>query len=361
MVKLLGPRPKPEIALPRRTLLGAASAALAGGPLLLTPGKAKASTVIRYADEGGENFEFRRTAYLEPFQRATGVEVRHYIGQQNLAKVRAMVQTRNIEFDMVNDLGTTAEAAARLNLTEHFDRSRIDVSRLMFPNWLSEGSAAWLFYTGGIAYDTSAPRELPKSWADYWNVQQFPGRRGLLSRPQETLEQALLADGVAPAQLYPLDLNRAYRSLDKIKPEIRLWIRESAKSLEYLQTRELDFTYTTAARVLHAKANGMPVDFIRDMPISAPQSVYLVKGASNADACMQLAAFFLNNADAALAFFSQRPGYGPTDRVAFERLPAELRAQLPDPADPKATWIDAKWWGANLAAAEQRHRLWLLR
>jgi putative spermidine/putrescine transport system substrate-binding protein len=78
-----------------------------------------------------------------------------------------------------------------------------------------------MLYANVLAYNTERVEGTPSSWADFFNTRKFPGRRGLHKVPSETLEVALLADGVLLGDLYPLDVNRALGKLDTIKDQIQ--------------------------------------------------------------------------------------------------------------------------------------------
>ncbi|WP_246504639.1 extracellular solute-binding protein [Bradyrhizobium agreste] len=72
-------------------------------------------------------------------------------------------------------------------------------------------------YTTVLAYRTDAfkGRKAPQSWADFWNVSEFPGRRAVRKHPFDTIEEALMGAGTPAAQVYPCDLDKAFASLDK--------------------------------------------------------------------------------------------------------------------------------------------------
>ena len=88
-------------------------------------------------------------------------------------------------------------------------------------------------YSTVFAYRTDAIDKAPSNWAEYWDVEGFPGRRSLRKNPIDTLEQALMADGVAPADLYPLDVDRAFAKLDEIKEKIAIWWTGGAQTVSY--------------------------------------------------------------------------------------------------------------------------------
>ena len=318
--------------------------------------------MIRYADDGGYNWDMRTQFYLKPFMDETGVEIQHFVGQRNLAKMKAMAQVGNLEFDMANELGTVSAAADKAGYLAPLDTTRLDLSQHMFPEWVFPGTVAWQYYTGAIGYNAESleGKPLPSTWAEYWDFETFPGRRGMLARPQDTLEQALLADGVAPQDLYPLDLDRAYASMDRIKPEVKIWITDTGQTIELLQNKEIDYTYTTSARVVAAQNNGVPLAMIEQLPISPPQNVHIMKDTPVFDACMQLAARFIENKDSGVGYFTKQIGYGPTNKPTNDALPQEIRDKLPSRDNTKAVWLNIGWWSDNLEAVSERHKLWLL-
>ena len=95
-----------------------------------------------------------------------------------------------------------------------------------------------MLYANVLAYNTERVEGYPSSWTDFFNTRKFPGRRGLHKVPSETLEVALLAEGVLPGDLYPLDLNRALGKLDTIMDQI-LWWEDAARSQRQIASGEV--------------------------------------------------------------------------------------------------------------------------
>lgn len=349
----------------RRRFLGRTMAVGAGmaasWPLILTPGKAKASTVIRFAHGGGRTKDAQNLHIVKPFMEETGIEVVDYTGEQGLAKMKAMVKTGNLEFDVVSHSGFFGVAAGKEGLLEKLDRSRLDLSGYATPQWLWENTMAWSYYTGGIGYNTEATGhdQVARTWPDHWNVEKFPGRRGFVTYPQETLEAALMADGIAPKDLYPLDVERAFKSLDRIKPDVRLWVAKSAKTVEHLQTKELDFAYTYSGRIEKAGAEGFPLAFNNDMPISVPQNISIMKGTSNYDACMQLVEWMVFH-PSGINYLTEFIGYGPTSTVRIDGLSDDVKSKLPRIDNPQACWVDVDWWGENSVEITKRYKEWMI-
>ncbi len=76
-----------------------------------------------------------------------------------------------------------------------------------------------------VAWNTKnvKPAQVPHTWAELWDLKRFSGQRGMWKQPYQVMEIALMADGVPLDKLYPLDVDRALKSLDRIKPEIFWW------------------------------------------------------------------------------------------------------------------------------------------
>jgi putative spermidine/putrescine transport system substrate-binding protein len=364
--RLIGKKPKQASDLiTRRSLLqgaGATAAALAAGPIISTEGKAQASAVVRFADDGGFYGDAREEAFLKPFSKETGVEVRRYIGQKDLSKMKAMQVAGNLEFDVVCDQGGPVEAAGLAGYLVPLDKSKLDLTNYMQPQWATEHAIAFQYYLLGMGYHAEAHKgkPLPTSWAEYWDVKAFPGRRAMLSRPSDTMEVALLADGVAPAKLYPLDVDRAYASLDKLKPSVQVWMDDSAKSIELLQRQEVDYAFTSSGRIEASQAAGVPLRFLYEFPFAGPQDLGILKGTTQADHCMTLINRFVSNPDSGAAYFNKAVGFGPLDRPTLDRLPEALKAKLPNPDNPKVAWGMPSWWGQHLGEVAPRHKLWLM-
>ena len=82
-----------------------------------------------------------------------------------------------------------------------------------------------------LAWDRSRIGMAP-TWSDFWDVARRPGKRGLRRGPRSTLEIALMADGVVPADVYRTlsssdGVDRAFRKLDQLKPYIVWWTTPS--------------------------------------------------------------------------------------------------------------------------------------
>src|SRR5262249_52057776 len=178
--------------------------ALGAGALLGAPARAQGGTV--YVNSYGGVWESSwRKAFFEPFTAQTGIAVKTVPGV-SFAKLKAQAQTRHFEWDVVN-LGDVEYAQAVLEgLLEKVDKEAAKTDQLP-PHMVREyGITSYSLGTNLVYRKDKFPNGGPRSWADFWDVKRFPGNRCLYDRSFTCLAFALLADGVPPEQLYPMDI-----------------------------------------------------------------------------------------------------------------------------------------------------------
>ena len=109
--------------------------------------------------------------------------------------------------------------------------------------------------TGRVS-DREAPIPSITSFADFFDLQNFPGKRGVYNYVSGGLpEIALVADGVAPDALYPLDMDRAYKKMDTIKDQM-VWWDTGAQSAQLLADGEVSMGMSWNGRLSEANEGG---------------------------------------------------------------------------------------------------------
>jgi putative spermidine/putrescine transport system substrate-binding protein len=344
------------VRLTRRSVSRAGIASLLATPFVLRAEPAMAEETIVYVSAGGTTQEAQEKTILAAFQKETGIKVLSVAGA-DLAKMKAQQMSGNIEWDVINLQAGQAVFAATHDMLEKVDYSVVDASdSFMSPE---ESTLAWYVFTGGIGYraTSDAPKH-PTDWPQFWDAKGLPGRRGLRSRPDETLEPALLADGVPARNLYPLDVDRAFRSLDRIKPYVPKWIAETQQTITLMQTNEVDFVYTYSGRVEVARQHGIQVEFVYNANLVTPSYLCVLKGTRHRAAAMKLVSYFLR--PDLQAAFCNLTGYSPIRRAAIKLLTPETLAKQPKMDDPNTAYVDGHWWASNFDTVNQRYQEWLL-
>src|SRR5713101_1073251 len=182
-------------------------------------------TVVNF---GGANGNAQKFAYFEPFEKTTGTKVVSVEFNGELAKVKAMVEAKKVSWDVVEvdagDLGRACEEG----LFEKIDLNKIGKKADFIPETASECGVGAFVWSTVLAYDADKLKAAPKTWADFWDVKKFPGKRGMKKGALYTLEFALMADGVPTKDVYNVlatkaGVDRAFKKLDQLKPNIQWW------------------------------------------------------------------------------------------------------------------------------------------
>ena len=234
----------------RRNLLAASSTLGAYSLLHPLTGMAQMSPAksIRLTANGGESGQSIRVAYIEPFQAKSGFEVVfEETAGTPLGKLRAMVESGRVDV-VLHELGAPALAQAKaLGIVEPLDWAAIAPGPL-FPESRDSHGLGHQFFSVVPAWRSDA--KPLKSWADLWNVKDFPGRRTLPDIPYHAIPIALMADGVAPDKLYPIDLDRAFKSLNRMKEHVQVWWATGAQAPQLLADNEVRYAAVYSGRVV---------------------------------------------------------------------------------------------------------------
>lgn len=341
--------------LSRRRFLRS-SAAVGASAVLGFPAQAqqKPSRLV-IASGGGALDEAYKVAYYEPWRTQTGMSI---VSSPNAAaQLKAMVEQKAVEWDVAQVAAEVAATLGRQGLLEPLDYSVIDKSVLIpgvaHETFLMSDVAAY-----HIAWNTKQVKTpaAPKDWAQFWKA---PGRHGLWKRPYQTLEVALLADGVSADKLYPLDVDRALKSLDKLKANIFWWER-GAQVAQILIDGEVEMSAAWNGRVHQPKLDGAPVDFHLNQSVLISDAWVVPKGAPHKRESMQFIASTL--AAERQAAFTRKIPYGPVNPAALKLLDAQLLAAIPSSSENirKGVFLDVNWWADNGEKTGERFNKWLL-
>lgn len=338
----------------RRLILAQGAAALATPYLLSSKAKAADQLVLVFA--GGSTQVVLEEEIIKPFTAATGIPVT-IVNTTDMAKLKIQVQTKSVEWDLFDYVGPPLMKAASEGLLEEIDPEVFKGAK-MFDN-PSPYLVGYGFYVGGICFDPKRNPNAPRTYPEFWDVEKFPGRRGLRLRSSETMECALLADGVPPNEIYPMDIDRAFRSLERIKPHIRKWVEQTQQTVDLVSSGELDYSYTYLNRVRANQDAGVSMDFSQDQLVVYGSYYCVPKGAPHKDAAMKYLSFVLQNPDK-LANFCKRVSVVPGNLNANAYLDEAARKRLPDINNPAYAVLDNAWWGENFATVEPRFKEFVL-
>jgi putative spermidine/putrescine transport system substrate-binding protein len=289
---------------------------------------------LTVASNGGALSAAEKTAFYDPFGKAKGVEVVGDSFNQELAKVRTQVDTGNVVWDVVSLTAINEATACEEGLLEKVDWAKlVDAKDFEGVGGFGGCGIPYNFISGGLVYDSAKLKDGPKSWADFWNVQKWPGKRGLLYRAEQTFEVALMADGVAPREATqvlagPGGVDRALKKLGELKPSIHWW-KSGDESMQILLTGEVVMSYGWNGRVAAAnKANNraLKIEFGAGH-VSGSQYFCIVKGSKHKDLALAFIGYAV--APEPEASFSRAIAYAPANVKAYALLNDAEKSTLP--------------------------------
>ncbi|WP_253075737.1 extracellular solute-binding protein [Bradyrhizobium sp. 139] len=225
--------------------------------------------MVNGGDVGKANIE----AYTKPFQAATGVKVSAITDQLTLAKLELMVTTNSISVDVFPMNQGAARVAADKGFLEPIDYSIYKKEELdgLFDFAKQPFGVGMVIYSYLMVYNTErfpANKPRPTSWAEFWDVKSFPGVRAVSGRngSEGPWEEALLADGVSPDKIYPMDIDRVFASLDKIKPHVRKWWTVGSEIQQIMQDKAADLVQSYDGRAGLVVSRGLRWSSIETNP-----------------------------------------------------------------------------------------------
>ena len=343
--------------LPRRGALALGLAA----PFIANA-QAQAGEVIVRNPGGAYDDTMRRVVY-EPFTRATGIRVTAVAA--TAARLLAMFRSGNVELDVIDAGDSVLEQLRRQNALADLDYGSWRLSKpediataVKFPTRVGN-----LLYASVIGYSKEAfPNGHPTTWAQFWDTTRFPGPRTLadMATGSPNLEFALLADGVPMDRLYPLDMERAFRSLDRIRRSIPKFWDTGALSAQMLADKEVVLGSFWNGRVQVLIDRGAPLGLDWGQAMMEVQAVGIFRGARNATNAQRLIDFMMQ--PAVQAEYCRELTYGPTNNAAFPLVPPDQLARMPGSPASRAVgfYKDIDWWEDNRAAVNRRWSRWIL-
>jgi putative spermidine/putrescine transport system substrate-binding protein len=343
---------KHSLAFRRRTLAAfsvvTAAALLAGcaGSSADEPSESAAepqlSGEIIWSDFGGPTNEARQEIYFAPFTEETGVEV-----------VSVVVNDAMQEAMMAGETGDYDATHVGLDLVYANKDNVLQIPEEYQDEALPEDIRAYAFGTFFVGHaqgylTATFPDGGPQTWADFWDVERYPGKRAWPGSPgsyDSTCEIALLADGVAPDDLYPLDLDRCSEKLDELRPDL-VFYTSYPEIQQLLASGSATIAMGPSGQFAALRNAGQDVTVSWDEAVVAPNVIAIPKEAPNADNILALTKVFHD--PELQAAFSERTNYGPGNPEAYDFIPEDVQENLVTaPSHTTVVRQDSKWRAEN--------------
>jgi putative spermidine/putrescine transport system substrate-binding protein len=346
----------------RRRALVAGAAVFAAPYVWSRPARAAGQVVIR--NPGGAYSDTQKNYIYDPFTKETGIEV--VIVPSTLTKMLAMVKSGNTELDVAD-----AGLDGLVELDKASALAPIDYAGWKYTNpddvpkdYKTATTIGLLLFATVLGYSNTAfpNSSQPKGWVEFWDAKKFPGARMLadMASGSPNLEFALIADGVAMDKIFPIDIDRAFKSMSVIKPAIKKFWDTGALSAQMLADRDVVLGSIWNGRLQAIADKGAPVAIDWTQHMLQVQSYGIFKDAKN----MKEAQLYVDYAMQAKTQLGmpKELNYGPTNKKTFDLLSAAEIANLPgSPENMKRCFLqDVTWWSDNRAKVNAIWSKWIL-
>lgn len=337
----------------RRSFLKAA-ALLGVAPLALRAGSAEAAGGdLVFVNWGGDASKAYDTAFSKGYTKATGVAVKQDGTGPTEGGITAQFKSGKPTWDVVDADPYSAIALGKQGMLEPIDYTIVDKAKTR-PGMAWDYEVATYFYSYVIAYDAKKYKDkAPKSMADFFDTKTFPGKRALYKWGAGMWEAALMADGVKPADLYPLDLDRAHKKIAAFREHVVTYWGGGAESQNALLSGECSMAliWSTRAQLVEKDSDGA-VKYIWDEGILTPGGMAVVKNnPAGKEAAMKYVAAAQDPAGQIVMF--DMLGQGPANPAADALIPADKkRLNCADPANAaKQVVMNMEWYAEHYSAA----------
>ena len=346
---------RPTMTRRKALQLTAAGAAPLAAPWIV-PAHAQAK-VLHINSYGGVLESSWMKAFSAPFTAASGVEVKA-VPPVSFAKLKAQVRSKNWEWDLTNLGDNEFAQAVHEGLLEKVDTSIVPVGKLA-PGMVTDfGIKSYTLGTNIVYRKDKFPGGGPQSWADFWDVKKFPGDRCLFDRSFTCLAFALLADGVPPDKLYPMDVDRAFKSMDRIKKHIKVWWTQGTQSQQLIRN-EVDMIGMWSARAIDSIESGVPLELVWNGAETYSSNWCVPKGNPNVKLAWQFIATAVEAKNQ--AEFTKLLPYGPSNPEALPLIPEKTLRLTPSwPDNARQSFRhDPVWLAPRLAEIRERWSQWI--
>jgi putative spermidine/putrescine transport system substrate-binding protein len=318
---------------------------------------------LTVVSRGADSIDPWLKVLVQPFVGATAIPVHQASWDGGLDTLEAHLKGLNSDWDLVELGPDELVAACADGLLEKLDFATIGGKDHYLSQGVSDCGVGAAASNIVLAWDRDKFPGTP-TWADFWDVAKFPGKRGLSKGPRGNLEIALIADGVAPADVYKIlatadGVDRAFRKLDQLKPYI-VWWQTGAEAAHILSSGDVLMTTAPSGRIVMAnRADHRNFGIQWNAGLYQVESWAIAKGSPDLRQAQQFLYFAGMPAVEGRLFDSA--GIGGLAKGANDGLAPEMQALSPTTQANlnAAVRLDTGFWHDNLPKLQQRFDAWL--
>jgi putative spermidine/putrescine transport system substrate-binding protein len=318
-------------------------------------------TTLTFVSYGGIFQDGQQEAAADPFAAESGATVLQDGPTEN-SKIKAQVESGNVTWDVI-DSTNVFTAAQCGTLFQKLDTSIVDTSKIPDGAVTDECSIPAMSYGLIVVYNKEKyGAKPPQSWADFYDTTNFPGKRGIQGVTGDidagVLEGALLADGVAEDDMYPLDVDRALEKMSTIRDDIVYWTT-GAESQQLLEAGQVDMALLWSGRAYSAVKNGAPFEPMWNQWMPEADTIAVPVGAKNPKASFAFINYYLGAEQQAK--LSELTSYSPinTDsKPDLDPIAQTFLTTTPERGEDRFP-IDLDWWAENHEDMVAAYTNWL--
>ncbi|QRF62183.1 MULTISPECIES: ABC transporter substrate-binding protein [Variovorax] len=313
---------------------------------------------------GGALQESFRKAYWQPYAAAKSEKLVEDSNVVGLTKVKAMVESGNVIWDLVQMDEEDVVVGCDSGLLEKIDwASAAPATRDLPRELMNPCGVPAMLWAKVLSYDSKRLPDGPKSWADFWDTKRWPGKRALRKQAKQTLEIALMADGVPAAEVYKLlatkaGQDRAFAKLDQIKKDVQWW-EAGAQPIEWLASGAVVMASAYNGRIDAANKEGRSLAMVWKNQVYGPTDWVVVKGSPNKAKALALIDYM--SAPAQQKLFAETIPYGPANPKAQALLSKAVLDKLPNAPQniDQPLLQNTAFWADHLDELQQRFAKWV--
>jgi putative spermidine/putrescine transport system substrate-binding protein len=288
------------------------------------------SKEVVLAGFGGETYQTRHDLVFDPFTELSGATV--VDAPWDYGKFLNMVDAPSpewdaIDFDGYSVVGLVQAGTPPAKLADWV--RRCDLVDKKFQDYAA-GSYAYSVVMGW----SSSLDGTPQTWVDFFDTKKFPGKRAFpKSIYAGTVELALMADGVAKDDLYPLDFDRGFAKLDELKKDL-VFYDSYAQGQQLMVQGSASMMATANSRMIQLQEQGRG-DFTYEQAVLYPWGAFpITQNAPHADAMNALIDTMSH--PAVQAEIARTLYLGPIVSDAFDMLKKDELALQPNSEENRA-------------------------
>jgi putative spermidine/putrescine transport system substrate-binding protein len=348
-------------------LLGAALLS-AGAVQAAEQGEQEPLTIVSW---GGVYQESQRKAYFDPYSEKTGIPIEEKNYDGDFSAVVEEVESGNTSWQVVDVTLADAIRGCREGYLEPIPPGILPPApdgtpamKDFLANSLHECVVGQYIWSTVWAYDKRAFDKAPESIEQVFDVEAFPGKRGMRKTPRNNVEWALMADGVAPQEVYSVlsteqGKKRAFDQLDAIREQIRWW-EDGDTPQKWLSEGEVAMATGYNGRIFNSIVKeDQPFDYIWDGQIWQIEAWVIPRGAPNLSTALDFITYATRTKS--MAQLTEHVSYAPARKSSLPLVRQEYRSHMPTaPGNLRgALQNNFIWWSENQEDLEERFDAWL--